>query len=635
MSLQVVQGKLREAMREGRTLALEFERGQAESPLAEHFTQIQREQQTWPCTIAVVSADANSKEDVLAWLLGGDSSVASVLASTSAGLTEIFLSDTGFVLDGKTGLRTEFGDLDALLGALREDMADGLEQADSDTTRVSIAGPSELRGVRLLVPASLHAVATSTSLVTRLITESHVLVFAAPTAWSGTEGGSGTVEALAQGIGILAPIVTGLEGDVSSRGWWQRLLPGMLSLPPATARAGRPRPDWLTRTSSDLRQGLQLSGSVRRLHAAMTALNERFEHESRQLSARRVREERSARSDLPVAGDAASRRVFEQAKMRMHDDLVALAKSTQESSRRSMLPDGALARALEQELAALNATDLRQIPAAKSIRLEVDDAYLKHAHRAVRKALKEELQRDLAMLRDGLDSLRKELERQLELTTRKPVSLSTPAPSESEIWMRMTESLNPDFRYKGELPKRGFLQRLGEGRRAVFGVMMILSLIGSMVGFNWRRLAIVGILFLLLFVGAVIHTFRAWKREDTERVSAELERVRDQFGTELRKVIGEVQREKQGKLGELLETSKRMLGSRIEDAARDLQQVEQVTSQDERERARTRLRKLEQQQRDLQAHGQKLAKLKQDLVVMDSEMVRVLNEGTRRSGQVA
>jgi hypothetical protein len=367
----------------------------------------------------------------------------------------------------------------------------------------------------------------------------------------------------------------------------------------------------------------------------MAALGERCELESRQLSARRVREERAARPDTPASGDPAARRIFEVAKGRLQDDLVALAKSTQESSRRSMLPDGALASALEKELAALAGTDLRQIPAAKSIRLEVDEDYVQHARRTIRKALKEELQKDLATLRDGLDSLRTELERQLEQAIRKPISLSTPAPSETEIWTRMTETLSSDFRYKGELPKRGFLQRLGEGRRAVFGVMMILSLVGSMVGFNWRRIAIVGFLFLLLFIGTVIHTYRTWKHEDAERVNAELERVRDYLGAELRKVIAEAQREKQAKLGELLESAKRMLGSRMEDAARDLQATEQTNTQEERERARVRLRKLEQQQREQQLNGQKLVKLRQDASTLESDLVRALGEGLRRSGQPA
>jgi hypothetical protein len=635
MSLQLVQGKLRDVMREGRALAQEFERGQAESPLAEHFSQIQREQHSWPCTIAVLSADANARHEGLAWLLGGDGSAASVLASSSASLTELYLSDTGFVLDERSGARSEFHDLEALLGALRAEVREPSEGSDGETTRVSMTGPNDLRGIRLLVPESLSTLAASPGLVTRLITESHVLVFAAPAHWSESEHGAGTLEALAQGIGLFAPVITGVDGEAPARGWWQRLLPGLLTMLPGVARLDRPRPDWLVHANSELRQGVQLSGSVRRLQAAMAALGERYDLESRQLSARRVREERAARADAPALGDPNARRLFDQAKARLQDDLAALAKSTQESSRRSMLPEGPIASALEKELAALAGTDLRQIPAAKSVRLEVDEDYVQHARRTIRKALKEELQKDLATLRDGLDSLRGELERQLEQATRKPVSLSTPAPSETEIWTRMTETFGTDFRYKGELPKRGFLQRLGEGRRAVFGVMMILSLVGSMVGFNWRRVAVVGILFLLLFIGAVVYTYRTWKHEDAERVAAELDRVRDYLGSELRKVIAEAQREKQAKLGELLESSKRMLGGRMEDAARDLQAHEQLTTQEERERARVRLRKLEQQQRELQVNGQKLVKLRQDSAALESELVRALGEGLRRAGQAA
>ena len=111
--------------------------------------------------------------------------------------------------------------------------------------------------------------------------------------------------------------------------------------------------------------------------------------------------------------------------------------------------------------------------------------------------------------------------------------------------------------------------------------------------------------------------------------------MRDYLGAELRKVIAEAQREKQAKLGELLESAKRMLGSRMEDAARDLQATEQANTQEERERARVRLRKLEQQQRELQVNGQKLVKLRQDGSTLESDLVRALGEGLRRSGQPA
>ena len=87
--------------------------------------------------------------------------------------------------------------------------------------------------------------------------------------------------------------------------------------------------------------------------------------------------------------------------------------------------------------------------------------------------------------------------------------------------------LDLDIKYRGEIPRRGFMQRLGEGRRIVFVGMMALSLVGSFVGFNVRKAAWAGVVFLLLFLGAVAFTYRSWRHEEEESFGKEIERVRE------------------------------------------------------------------------------------------------------------
>jgi hypothetical protein len=176
------------------------------------------------------------------------------------------------------------------------------------------------------------------------------------------------------------------------------------------------------------------------------------------------------------------------------------------------------------------------------------------------------------------------------------------------------------------MPKRGFVQRLGEGRRMVFAVMMILSLIGSMVGFSWRGLGVIGIAFLLLFLGAVIYTYRAWKNEDREKLEAELERVRDQLQMECKRMATEVQREKQARLNEHLDQSKRALLLRIDDLLRERLQRDQEQQAEQRDRARARLRKLDQQLKELQANNARVSKLRQDGGNLLSDVQRGLRE---------
>ncbi len=622
--------KFREIARDGQQLADELERGQAATPLADHFGDLMRQFDTAPFCVAVVALDPKDRAELIVWLLGEEYRNISVRAGEIAGLMEIHSAERGFALELGDARRLEFDTVEPFLEALSSTpaLAATNDPAMVSSLRLSLARPSGLQGLTLLVADKLSTVIESPGLTNALVTRSQLLLVAADSRSTIDAAAIDACAGLADGIGAWLPV--SVNADDAAGRWATRVQTSSTTLSLLPVQLDRqPPPACLTGAGDELRRLLFLISWSRRLQQAAAAYIERYEQEVRQTQLRRSREDQALRVD-PPGFENPGKRAFESLKLRAHEDLGALAKIGVESSRRSLLSDGVLTRALHEQLASLTTDDLHRELAPKSIKLTLDDAFQTHLQRALRKSLKEELLKDLATMRDGLDALRGELEVGLTKTQGQPVTLSLPPPAETEIWSRMGELINVEIRYRGEMPRRGFMQRLGEGRRMVFAVMMILSLVGSLAGFSWRGLYVVGIIFLLLFIGSVVFTYRSWKHEDEDKFATELERVREQLGMECKRIAAEVQREKQQRLGEHLDASKRALTLRVDELARDQMQRELEEANQQRERAKARARKIEQVQRELQSLQMRVGKLRQDSGALEMDAARQLREAARK-----
>ncbi len=109
---------------------------------------------------------------------------------------------------------------------------------------------------------------------------------------------------------------------------------------------------------------------------------------------------------------------------------------------------------------------------------------------------------------------------------------------------KMSDYLDFKPRYKGEIKQRGFGKRLGESRRAVFMLLMSLSLFGSMIGFNFRKSKVFSVIFFLIFVGSFIYTFISWKKDDAFTMGKEIDKLQDQLRSEIMRAINDIERER-------------------------------------------------------------------------------------------
>jgi hypothetical protein len=214
---------------------------------------------------------------------------------------------------------------------------------------------------------------------------------------------------------------------------------------------------------------------------------------------------------------------------------------------------------------------------------------------------------DLVLARDGLAEARTAAEALLAGAAGDDRGLDLRLPGEFP-WDRVAGLIDPDIRYRGEIARRGFMQRLGEGRRLVFVGLMIVSLVGGFVGFNVRRAAWAGVACLVAFVGAVAYTYRSWRRDDRELVEREMEKVRAAVTTELARVATDVLRESQAWMQQALEAAKAQALVRLEELDRRAQIRKATRSLDQKRESRARLKAVDQRTKALSAIDVQLAK---------------------------
>lgn len=606
--------KFRELSREAQALALEIERGQASTPLADHCASVLDEHLHRAPAVVLLATHARARAEVLHWLLGPGRGGALLRAVPLGGggpvLTEIQLEGEGYALLGAEGRREELADLPSFLQAVEAQwQAGGSGAAPGGETASGLAaarGPGQ--ALSLLVPASVEAVLQQPGLVAELQARAPLFIVAHEEGNQGLGAAAwDAVRQATQGALVLWPVSTGLTAGVAPGRWWRDLCgPGSLVLQPlalAVPAADSP----LQGPVAECFSAWALQTGVTRLALAVAALRERHDHELRQYQVRRQRDDVDTRPD--AGADLNLRRPFDLARVALGDEIAVLSKLPQETARRSLLPEGPLAQALGDRLRRLEHADLEHEPGARSIKLTLAAIAQGQLVQTLRSALKDEVNRDVAQTAEGLEALRQQLEPALEAAAGEPVRLTLPVPEAGALWAQIGDMVAIDLRYRGEMPRRGFFQRLGEGRKAVFAGMMVLSLLGSFVGFSWRGIGVLGVAFLLVFLVVVGLTYRSWKQEDAERLDKELERVREQLHSEWRRVAGEVQREKQTRLAAHLDQIKRQVLMTVDELLRERQAREQAAQNEQRERARRRKEQLDRQLREAQTLGQRLGKL--------------------------
>jgi hypothetical protein len=348
--------------------------------------------------------------------------------------------------------------------------------------------------------------------------------------------------------------------------------------------------------------------------AALAIVEALLQHAQQVQAGHALRREALARglARLPAAGGA-ERAAVDGVRAELADRLQALERTLREHWRRTLASESGVQARMTAEVARIGDADLAREVSRKEVGLALRREFMADLQHAMR----ELVEQDLGSMAAQADAVLVEIEVLVERSLREEFGGSPAAPmprwQTGELLDRVADAMQFNPRYRGALPRRGFLQRLAEGRKSVFAVLMFVSLFGSFLGFNWRTHPVLGWLFMAGFIAAVGWTFRSWKDDERERIEEELEKAREQLATEARRLLGDVYRELQSALGEALEALRRSAIGSVEDAARAAAARAAREAQAQRDAAQSALREIELAEGALAARRQGLLQIQADL----------------------
>ncbi|WP_226661485.1 hypothetical protein [Microbulbifer aggregans] len=591
-----IESHFRRTVADARNLAASLEQGQAQMPLSDHFGHLIHTLERKPFSVTLLCLDKASRETVLKWLYGHQFAVFSLQLSGQIGLLEIQLKDKGYAFENSSGLRREFESWEDLVQEVSGNTA--LQLQTSQGLKLTTERVNAVKNLNLLLPDSINFIEESPALLTRILRETNVLMVAGHPHYALSEQERTTINDLMmemEGFWPLLPIdELAEEVSIPENGWWQQVKHPQINLPPKliTTHVEAALPEFLTSPENTLRQALQLLLLSRKAETAVEAVNERLTQEIRQLENRKKREARKSQSSTASGPDMG---FGSQLRSHLGDGIADINKKLQEKARRSDTGTGNSGQQLKQFVDSLKIDDLAMENGYKSIKLSLSHRYQQELTRFLRDALKSGVKHDAETLDNSLDTLHRSLTNEFKSQTGVEPSLSMEQLDKSRLIDDLTRAVNLEMRYQGEMPKRGFFQRLSEARRAAFVIVMGVSLLSMMGLGNLREAPLLGIVVFMVFIGAFIFSYYGWKREDQERLEKEVTRVREEVLSNSRRILAELVREKQSHIADFLDRTKKQWQSVLDKTLADWQQRDRQSSEKQSQQARQRMASIDAQ----------------------------------------
>lgn len=616
---------LRRAIGQAGQVANGLERGQAQMPLVQHLAESELALGSSPFTMILLGLNAESRSAALGWLCGESYHVFKIEVPGPAGLVVIELAEQGYVLE-KYGKRTEFDQLEPFLEAVRQ--ADLVRHDDANAwlepMQLAVAAPSGMQGIRLLMPESLSSLASNPNLLTRLLAQSNFLVVAGPASLELSETEAEALTQLADGVDATWRITTGEVSEAKGiPADWQRNVRNA-ALPPIHLPVGTSSPTIpaaLTNAKGGLRAVLHAMQQARHVESSLTMIEDRLSQDLRQQEARRKALMRHSTNLGGLKKDLELREASETIRRKIEDGLGALDTEIIERIRARTVPQSGPTNRIKNLTEDLCESDFSEERSGKTIRLGVHPDFLARATRVVQEIARKDLGDDLIVIRDAMASLNKAIATSLDDVTGSSRLTSAAALDEDSIWNTLKELIVFESRYHGEMPVRTWMDRISQGRRPVFMIMMTASLVGAAFG---QRGGITWLapMLLLLFVGGVVWTFRSFREEREQKLDKELLRLRDSLAQDIKRLYEQVLREWQTRFSKYLRDVQKEIGRHVEELLREHATQSTELGDREKKELQDKLKLIDRRQRDLANLGQQLQRVRQ----LASEATRTLHQ---------
>jgi len=303
------------------------------------------------------------------------------------------------------------------------------------------------------------------------------------------------------------------------------------------------------------------------------------------------------------------------------DALQGLGRSLAERCRRTAASESGVQARMAAEVEKTSEADMTRESTRQAVRMSLSRGLQTDLQQAMRR----HVEQDVRTMADEANQLLAEWGGLVDRTLRGDFGCADPCAIPrlqiEQIMERVEDQMQLNLRYRGLLPRRGFLQRLADGRKSIFTVLMFVSLFGSFVGFNWRTHAALGWVFMAGFLVAVAWTYRSWEEGDRERMEEELDKAREHLRMECRRALADVYRELQMAFVDTLETVRRTLTGSVDEVSRSAAAGSQRAAQTLREESQLSIRHIETRDAALAAWRQRIGRIGTELQALRAEGV--------------
>lgn len=616
-SLQQVLSSFQQNIERSHEICRFVERGQAQTPLSDLFTKLETDLNNKPLSIALLCLTDDARRAALKWLYGHNFAVFNLEISSLIGLMEIHLRDRGYSLEKSTGERIDFDNLEQLSEAIKGVQ---LIKGNKSDLRLGAETRSGVKNLHVLMPESAQFIQDSPALLTKLMRETNVLMVAASPHHVLSDVERKVLNDLLENMSGFWPLLPvdelGNNISIPEQGWWHSHQPAIKLAPTLlTTHVDAKLPMFLTDADDSLRQALHLLQISKKFLSACEAVDDRFEQEVRQLISRKKREARTTTTE-----NAPDLNQWSNIRNMIGDEINAISRNLQDINRKRELNNSTGSVSLKRHIDSLTPEDLAKEDGYKLIKLTLSQNYINDLMHFLESTTKQSFKDDLEKVNTAVDSIINKSVEQLGKGMGYRPTLTNTIMDASTAWKDLHELIGVELRYQGEMPKRGFLDRLSEGRKSVFVILMSASLLGYM-GIDMRKTGWLSIIIFPVFLGAIIHTFRSWKIEDRVRLEKEINRVRDEVLNNSRRLITEVNRQKNILFNNYLDSVKKNCQQQIETLGREWQDKIKVETRQEAQKTETRIQGIDNQLKNWQKHRMPIQQLNREAaqLLLDSK----------------
>lgn len=615
--LQKLEGLLQTAQ----SVCEQLEKGQAATPLMDRYTAQLAELENAPLTAVLLGMTPESLEQTLKWLYGDVFTESAVATREWPQFMEINITDgtPGF------GLRREkqrhFEEQEAFLDALRIEF--GATRASiNNPLALSLQNVKGVAGIKLLVPHSPEAVLESPDVLNAIIAQSNFVMVAAPLNYTLSREDHEAVETLTTNMCGFWPLLTvdelSEEVNLPEIGWWEQHTRSPLMMPPklVTRHVEAAIPEFLTQADHPDRQGLIGSLHAKRLSNSLNAIFARYQQQAGVLEQQVAKAGQQSR--VNPRSDA---REGDQLRQQIDDWLVGTRKDLVALLQEINLPNSRLAQTAQGKIASLEFGDLEAETGHSMHKLTLGAPFVAGLRDTLLRQSKTELATAVERSNKHLASLSKQINEQLK-------AMGVTGLEQSEqldvltLQQELERRLELDISYRGEMPKRTFMTRLGESRRLIMGLSMTAMVLGGVAKavLNIDLRASLMTIAPVILIGGFIYTYFQWPKEDAEKLGKELDRIRDTLNSEVRRLINDIQRFAQQQITEAIDGTGRQVQKQVQQVITSHRDQQRQQEETKRASEQQRAQQLEQELRHWQGVKRQLERLKADAAELDREL---------------